>query len=50
MLVRSGDVATGVDHARTALAALPPERHSLSLRMMLDEVERLANGRTDRAS
>ena len=41
MLAKSGDMAGGVAHARAALAALPPERHSLSLRLMVAEIERL---------
>lgn len=42
MLVKSGDVAAGVCYAREALAALPPQRHSLSLRLMLAEIESAA--------
>lgn len=37
MLARSGDVAAGTAHAR---AALPPEKHSLTLRLLMTEVER----------
>ncbi|MPY98541.1 MAG: helix-turn-helix domain-containing protein [Actinophytocola sp.] len=37
MLVRSGD-PSGVDVARAALDALPPEKHSLTLRMLMDEI------------
>ncbi|WP_323449706.1 helix-turn-helix domain-containing protein [Streptomyces yaizuensis] len=40
MLARSGDVTGGVAHAKSALAALPPEKHSLTLRMLMAEVER----------
>jgi hypothetical protein len=40
MLVRAGDVANGVDYARRAMARLPAERHSLTLRLLLTEVER----------
>jgi hypothetical protein len=40
MLSRSGDRDQGIAYARRAMAALPPERHSLSLRLMLAEVER----------
>jgi hypothetical protein len=40
MLARAGDRAEGIAQARKAMAALPPERHSLSLRLMLAEVER----------
>lgn len=39
MLARAGDKAAGVDYARDALAALPPARHSLSLRLMMAEIE-----------
>lgn len=40
MQAKSGDKAGGVAYARQALAKLPPERHSQSLRLMLAEVER----------
>lgn len=40
MMVRAGDVAGGVAYAQTALDRLPPERHSLSLRLMMAEIER----------
>ena len=43
MLVRAGDVATGLAYARGALAKLHPDRHSLTLRLLLAEVERAAN-------
>jgi transcriptional regulator with XRE-family HTH domain len=43
MLVRSGDVAGGLDYARRAMARLPVERHSLTLRLLLAEVERAAS-------
>ena len=39
MLSRSGDRAGGADYARAALNALPVERHSLTLRLLLAEVE-----------
>jgi hypothetical protein len=39
-MVRAGDVESGVEYAQAALAALPRERHSLSLRLMLAEIER----------
>jgi len=39
MLVRAGDRAGGVDYARAALDQLPPEKHSLTLRMLLAEIE-----------
>lgn len=45
MLVKSGDSEGGLTYARGALAKLPPERHSLSLRLMLDEIERAASPR-----
>ncbi|MFD7785496.1 hypothetical protein ACFV4Q_20765 [Streptomyces nojiriensis] len=40
MLARSGDTAAGTAHARAALDALPPEKHSLTLRLLMTEVER----------
>jgi|GEM_PF-1168084 len=39
MLVRAGDREQGVTLARTALDALPPEKHSLTLRMLMEETE-----------
>lgn len=39
MLARSGDVSGGVAYARTALDSLPPEKHSLTLRLLMAEVE-----------
>lgn len=39
MLVRAGDRARGVTAARAALDALPPEKHSLTLRMLMNEIE-----------
>ncbi|GHG09565.1 helix-turn-helix domain-containing protein [Streptomyces hydrogenans] len=39
MLARSGDRAGGVKYARTALNALPPDKHSLTLRLLMAEVE-----------
>jgi len=42
MLVKSGDRAGGVGYARSALARLPQQKHSQSLRLMLREVERSA--------
>lgn len=39
MIARAGDVTGGVSHARAALAALPPEKHSLTLRLLMNEVE-----------
>lgn len=40
MLTKTGDVDAGRAYARAAMAKLPPERHSLSLRLMLTEIER----------
>ncbi len=39
MLARSGDVLGGTAYARAALDALPPEKHSLTLRLLMAEVE-----------
>jgi transcriptional regulator with XRE-family HTH domain len=39
MLARAGDAAGGVEHARAALAALPPDKHSLTLRLLMREIE-----------
>ncbi|WP_240802045.1 XRE family transcriptional regulator [Streptomyces sp. A1136] len=39
MLARSGDRAGGIAHATTAMNALPPEKHSLTLRMLLAEIQ-----------
>ncbi|MET9375705.1 helix-turn-helix transcriptional regulator [Streptomyces sp. NPDC002992] len=39
MLARSGDRAGGVAYARAALDALPPEKHSLTLRLLMNEIE-----------
>lgn len=44
MLARAGDHAGGIVHARAALAKLPPERHSLTLRMLLAEIEGVPAG------
>ncbi|MBB6435525.1 helix-turn-helix domain-containing protein [Streptomyces candidus] len=38
MLTRSGDRSGGAAHAESALAALPTEKHSLTLRMLMDEI------------
>ncbi|RZS38933.1 helix-turn-helix protein [Herbihabitans rhizosphaerae] len=38
MMVRSGDRKGGVAYAEEALNALPPEKHSLTLRMLLGEI------------
>ncbi len=40
MLVRAGDHDGGVAYARAALDALPVEKHSLTLRMLMTEIER----------
>lgn len=39
MLARSGDRTGGAAYARRALDALPPEKHSLTLRMLMAEIE-----------
>lgn len=39
MLARSGDRPGGIAHARAAMDKLPPEKHSLTLRMLLAEIE-----------
>ncbi|MFF0747353.1 helix-turn-helix domain-containing protein [Streptomyces sp. NPDC004111] len=44
MLARSGDHAGGVAYAQSALDALPPERHSLTLRMLMEEIHTRADG------
>ncbi|MDI3408174.1 helix-turn-helix domain-containing protein [Streptomyces cavernicola] len=38
MMARSGDKHGGFAHARQAMDALPPEKHSLTLRMLVDEI------------
>jgi len=38
MLVRAGDRPAGIDYAQNALDSLPPEKHSLTLRMLMDEI------------
>ncbi|MFG2298549.1 hypothetical protein [Streptomyces sp. NPDC048603] len=38
MLARSGDRTGGIAHATAAMDALPPERHSLTLRMLVDDI------------
>jgi hypothetical protein len=43
MMARAGDRDEGVAYARRALASLPPEKHSLSLRLMMGEIEGLAS-------
>lgn len=39
MLVRAGDPDGGAAYARAALDELPPEKHSLTLRMLMDEID-----------
>jgi hypothetical protein len=39
MLAQAGDRSGGATYARSALDALPPEKHSLTLRMLMAEVE-----------
>lgn len=39
MLARSGDTAGGTAYARRAMDELPPEKHSLTLRLLMAEVE-----------
>ncbi|MFI1152553.1 multiprotein-bridging factor 1 family protein [Streptomyces sp. NPDC020817] len=39
MLARSGDKTGGIAHATTAMNALPPEKHSLTLRMLVNEIK-----------
>jgi transcriptional regulator with XRE-family HTH domain len=40
MLAKSGDKPGGLAYAQAALDRLPPERHSLSLRLLTDEITR----------
>jgi transcriptional regulator with XRE-family HTH domain len=42
MMARSGDPVGGVRYARAALDRLPPEKHSLTLRMLVREIEGVA--------
>jgi hypothetical protein len=37
-MVKAGDVTTGRDHARAAMNKLPPAKHSLTLRMLMQEI------------
>ncbi|WP_411139939.1 helix-turn-helix domain-containing protein [Streptomyces sp. x-80] len=39
MLARSGDRTGGVHYAQAAMDALPSEKHSLTLRMLMDEIK-----------
>jgi hypothetical protein len=38
MLARAGDRPGGTAYAKAAMDALPPEKHSLTLRMLMDEI------------
>ncbi|MGH3549940.1 MAG: hypothetical protein ACRDQU_17895 [Pseudonocardiaceae bacterium] len=40
MLVRAGNRDSGTEYARAALDGLPAEKHSLTLRMLMTEIER----------
>jgi transcriptional regulator with XRE-family HTH domain len=42
MLARAGDRAGGIAYGRAALAALPAEKHSLTLRLLQQEIEQPA--------
>jgi hypothetical protein len=42
MLARAGDHAGGIAHSRAALARLPSDKHSLTLRLLMTEIERAA--------
>ncbi len=42
LMAKAGDIVRGVAHARQALDRLPKQRHSLSLRLMVAEIERMA--------
>ncbi|MFI6525164.1 helix-turn-helix domain-containing protein [Streptomyces uncialis] len=44
MMARSGDRAGGAGYARAALEQLPPEKHSLTLRMLQAEIESVPAG------
>lgn len=46
MQVRAGELAGGVRYAREAMSRLPEEKHSLSLKLMLQEVEQAATRAT----
>ncbi|MGW1995331.1 helix-turn-helix domain-containing protein [Embleya sp. NPDC001921] len=39
MITRAGNATEGTAHARAALDELPPEKHSLTLRMLMREIE-----------
>jgi transcriptional regulator with XRE-family HTH domain len=40
LLANAGDRAAGIRHARAALDQLPPAKHSLTLRLLMHEIER----------
>ncbi|MEW1719579.1 helix-turn-helix transcriptional regulator [Streptomyces sp. NPDC093109] len=40
MLVRSGDKSGGIEYAQDALNSLPKEKHSLTLRLLMDEIKK----------
>ncbi|MEU6831691.1 hypothetical protein ABZ894_23830 [Nocardia beijingensis] len=44
--VGAGDRAEGIRAARSAMDALPPEKHSLTLRMLMDEIAGSGGGAT----
>lgn len=44
VLVRAGDRAEGIRTARDAMDAPPPEKHSLTLRMLMDEIAGSSDG------
>lgn len=46
MMAKAGDGPGGIRYARNALGRLPRERHSLSLRLLLREIEQTPTART----
>jgi transcriptional regulator with XRE-family HTH domain len=42
MLAKAGDVDGGIAYGRRALEALPPDKHSLTLRLLMREIEHTA--------
>jgi transcriptional regulator with XRE-family HTH domain len=48
MMARAGDVSGGIAFARKAMAKLPPNRQSLTLQLLMTEVEQAAMTRPDR--
>lgn len=48
MRARAGDTAQGIDLARAALNELPAEKHSLTLRLLMDEVEKTGSSAATR--